>query len=96
MPVLIVFIVLCLIRCDNRSIRDSIDRYALVNRHLPVCNKTDSLSPFSVGNGEFAFTVGVTGLQTLTDFYEKGITLVTQSNWGWHTFPNDNDYRGRP
>ena len=89
---LFIFLTLCLIKCYSRNVCSSIDRYALVNRHLPVCNKADSLSPFTVGNGEFAFTVGVTGLQTFTDFYEKGIPLVTQSNWGWHTFPNDNEY----
>ncbi len=84
--------VLTFINCHRENISNSIDRYALVNRHLPFCNNADSLSPFSVGNGDFAFTVGITGLQTLTGFYEKGIPLTTQSNWGWHTFPNDSGY----
>jgi hypothetical protein len=87
-----IFLTLCLIKCDRRIVYSPIDRYALVNRHLPVCNKADSLSPFTVGNGEFAFTVDITGLQTLIEFYEKGIPLVTQSNWGWHTIPNVNGY----
>jgi len=87
--------VLALINCHRENISNSIDRYALVNRHLPVCNNADSLSPFTVGNGDFAFTVGITGLQTLTGFYEKGIPLTTQSNWGWHTFPNDSGYHVR-
>ena len=89
----LVIILLYSAGCYSKNIRVPIDRYALVNRHLPVCSKADSLSPFSVGNGNFAFTVDVTGLQTLTDFYEKGIPLVTQSNWGWHVFPNDSGYK---
>src|SRR5699024_6529021 len=51
-----------------------------------------SLNSLSVGNGNFAFTVGVTGLQSFPDYYEKGISLGTESNWGWHSFPNDSNY----
>jgi hypothetical protein len=86
-------ILLYSIGCYSKNIHVTIDRYALVNRHLRVCSEADSLSPFTVGNGDFAFTVDVTGSQTLTDFYEKGIPLVTQSNWGWHTFPNEKGYK---
>ena len=46
-----------------------IDRFALVSRHNPVIRKFDPLSPLSVGNGEFAFTCDVTGLQTFPDDY---------------------------
>jgi len=70
----------------------SIDRYELVHRHFPRLKKADPLSPFTVGNGEFAYTVDITGLQTFPDFYEKGIPLATQSNWGWHTIPNSHNY----
>jgi protein-glucosylgalactosylhydroxylysine glucosidase len=69
-----------------------IDRKALVNRHIPTLTKADTLSPFTVGNGEFAFTADVTGLQTFTRLYENGIPLGTQSQWGWHTNPNPNNY----
>ena len=70
-----------------------IDRSALVHRHLPVCKQMDPLSPFTVGNGEFALTADVTGLQTFPKLYESGIPLVTQSQWGWHTEPNVLGYR---
>ena len=73
--------------CSNK-----IDRGALVKRHIPVLTKSDSLNPFSVGNGEFAFTTDITGLQTFPEYYEKTIPLCTQSQWGWHSFPNVNDY----
>ncbi len=65
----------------------AIDREALVRRHIPRLSEADPLSPFSVGNGKFAFTADVTGLQTFPEFYEKGIPLATQSEWGWHTIP---------
>jgi hypothetical protein len=65
----------------------SLNRAARVNRHSPVMRKIDSLSPMSVGNGEFAFTADVTGLQTFPDEYENAMPLCTMSQWGWHTSP---------
>jgi hypothetical protein len=41
-----------------------------------------------VGNGEFAFTADVTGLQTFAEEYEGTIPLATLSQWAWHTGPN--------
>ncbi|MBN2317612.1 MAG: glycoside hydrolase family 65 [Acidobacteria bacterium] len=76
----------------SRSGGTAIDREKLVHRHLPRLHEADPLSPFTVGNGEFAFTADITGLQTFPDFYEKGIPLATQSNWGWHTIPNSRNY----
>lgn len=66
----------------------SIDRASLVRRHNPVVDSFDPLAPLSVGNGEFAFTADLTGLQTFPKFYEEGIPLCTMSQWGWHTVPN--------
>ena len=63
-----------------------------MTRHIPIVTKPDTLSPFTVGNGEFAFTTDVTGLQTFSNLYENGIPLGTQSQWGWHTNPNPNGY----
>lgn len=64
-----------------------IDRFALVTRHGPVLNKIEPLSPLSVGNGEFAFTCDITGLQTFPAEYESAMPLCTMSQWGWHTKP---------
>ena len=69
----------------------AINRYEVVTRHNPVITEADPFSPLSVGNGEFAFTADITGFQTFPEFYEKGIPLCTQSHWGWHTKPADND-----
>lgn len=46
----------------------------------------DHESILTVGNGEFAFNTDVTGLQSLSDYYEeKDVPLVTMSQWGWHS-----------
>jgi hypothetical protein len=65
-----------------------IDRRAVVSRHNPTLRGIDPRSPLSVGNGEFAFTVDPTGLQTFPQPYEAQMPLCTQSQWGWHTAPN--------
>jgi hypothetical protein len=65
-----------------------IDRHALVTRHNPVLHQFDPQNPFSVGNGQFAFTADVTGLQTFADAFTNTTPLGTLSQWGWHSFPN--------
>ena len=65
----------------------AIDRAALVTRHNPVLRQLDPLSPLTVGNGEFAFTADVTGLQTFLAEYDNTMPLCTMSQWGWHTRP---------
>ncbi len=65
----------------------AIDRAALVRRHNPVVRKLDPLGPLSLGNGEFAFTADVTGLQTFAAEYERDMPLCTMAQWGWHTTP---------
>lgn len=65
-----------------------IDRHALVDRNSPHITAADSLSSLSVGNGEFAFTADITGLQSFPEYYKNGVPLGTQSQWGWHSFPN--------
>jgi hypothetical protein len=72
----------------NQPAKTKIDRFSLVNRHNIEITKIDSLNSLSVGNGKFAFTVDITGLQTFPDYYSKGIPLGTMSEWGWHTAPN--------
>lgn len=71
---------------------EPIDRQALVGRHRVRLESPDRLNPLSVGNGEFAFTVDITGLQTFPAFHKKGMPLGTLSQWGWHSFPNPDGY----
>lgn len=77
----------------NNPCAQPIDRQALVQRHTIVNTKADSLSALSLGNGVFCFTADVTGLQSFPEAYEKGIPLGTQSEWGWHSFPNTGGYK---
>ena len=76
----------------NLDAASPIDRYALVHRHSVIIKKMDSLSSLSVGNGKFAFTVDPTGFQSFPSHYERGVPLGTQSEWGWHSFPNREHY----
>ncbi|MBQ5960427.1 MAG: glycoside hydrolase family 65 [Firmicutes bacterium] len=68
-----------------------IDRHETVVPFSPVNEYWDAYSPFSVGNGEFAFTADITGLQTFSSYYEPGIPLLTQAQWAWHTTPYSED-----
>jgi hypothetical protein len=70
-----------------------INRKALVQRHTVVNTKMDTLASLTAGNGIFAFTVDATGLQSFPDYYAKGVPLGTQSEWGWHSFPNTKNYK---
>ncbi|HEX3811775.1 MAG TPA: hypothetical protein VHX59_02945 [Mycobacteriales bacterium] len=69
-----------------------IDRRALVTRHNVRLTAADPLEPLSVGNGEFAFTADVTGLQTLREFHADGMRLGTHAHWSWHTAPNPDGF----
>jgi len=53
--------------CSRNVASAKIDRKALVDRHAHVLRRIDPASPFSLGNGEFAFTADVTGLQTFAE-----------------------------
>jgi hypothetical protein len=64
-----------------------IDRHALVTRHNVTLTKLDPKCPLVVGNGEFAFSTDITGLQSFQE------NLGTFSQWGWHSFPNPEGYR---
>ncbi|GAW13196.1 hypothetical protein ANO14919_025760 [Xylariales sp. No.14919] len=56
-----------------------IDRRAVVRAFNPRRNASSATTPLQVGNGNFAFGVDVTGLQTFSPF-------ATMSTWGWHNF----------
>ena len=71
-----------------------IDRKAVVDRHKIRTTATDPKSPAQVGNGEFAFGVDITGLQTFVPFN-------TMAQWSWHSFPlpegmSEKEYRQVP
>jgi hypothetical protein len=78
--------------CINEKSSTPIDRFSLVNRHNIQVETIDPLASLSAGNGNFAFTTDITGLQTFYREYENGVSTGTQSNWGWHTVPNDSGF----
>lgn len=90
----ICFFSACLVasNANAQQANSKIDRFALVSRNNVIINDVDTLGSLSVGNGEFAFTVDVTGLQTFPDEYENGIPLGTQSQWAWHRIPAKEKY----
>jgi protein-glucosylgalactosylhydroxylysine glucosidase len=75
----------------SRAVRpeslEKINRKSLVDRHSPALTRLDPRSPLSLGNGEFAFTADITGLQTWPAEYESAMPLCTMAQWGWHTAP---------
>ena len=87
-----IFIGICFFLPSLIKAQTHINRKALVERHTVINNHFDSLSSLSVGNGGFAFTVDVTGLQSFPNAYAKGVPLGTESEWGWHSFMNTNHY----
>ena len=71
-----------------------IDRAAVVARHAVRNTGINPESALTVGNGDFAVTVDVTGLQSLERiYYDNGLPLETRNTWSWHSFPNPDDLR---
>src|SRR6478752_6980965 len=84
----LVSLAILLSSCGEKQNSNKVDRFALVSRHNVVLHNVDTLGSLSVGNGEFAFTVDASGLQTFPKEYENGIALGTQSQWAWHSIPS--------
>ena len=73
---------------DTSNTTADINRQAVVTRNNPVVTEADKLASFTVGNGHFATTVDVTGLQSFPFEYGAGVPLTAMSDWGWHKFKN--------
>ena len=84
----ILLLILFCFACNTSKI----DRKKVVSRHNVEIRNTDTLNSLSLGNGRFAMTMDITGLQTFPVYYGKGVPLGTQSEWGWHSFPDSNGY----
>lgn len=87
----ILFLAAVLTGCSAIN-EEKIDRESLVGRHKVHIDAPDSLNSLTVGNGEFAFTVDVSGLQSFPQYYENGMSLGTLSQWAWHSIPTDENY----
>ena len=73
---------------DTSNTTAEINRQAVVTRNNPVVTEASPLASLSVGNGHFATTVDVTGLQSFPFEYGAGVPLTAMSDWGWHKFEN--------
>lgn len=91
LPTLVFLVVILL--TNGACNQDLIDRQAVAERNSIDIHQYDSLSCLTVGNGNFAFTADITGLQTFPEAYNDGIPLGTASNWGWHSFPNTKNFK---
>ncbi len=80
-----------------------IDRKAVVGRHDIRQTVPARDLVVSVGDGDFAFTADITGLQTFTSFHHadaadprnaaaRVTNTCTMSTWGWHESPNPEAY----
>lgn len=78
---------------DTENTTTGIDRQAVVTRNNPIVREASPLASLSVGNGHFAATVDVTGLQSYPADYTQGVPLTTMSDWGWHSFANTNNLK---
>ncbi|MFC4117351.1 hypothetical protein [Nonomuraea zeae] len=74
-----------------------IDRESVVRRHTVEIAQPDPASVLTVGNGDFAYSADVTGMQTFTAFHDQAaaraegrlaVNTTTMSTWGWHSMPN--------
>ena len=70
------------------NVTAAIDRHAVVNRNNPIITEANNLASLTVGNGHFATTVDITGLQSFPFDYGAGVPLNAMSDWGWHKFEN--------
>ncbi len=73
--------VLCflLLLCAVEAAISPIQRQKVVRSFNVRRNASSSTTPLQVGNGDLAFGVDITGLQTFHPF-------GTLSTWGWHNF----------
>ena len=70
------------------STPSSIDRKAVLLRNSPKVTAFAPLNSLSVGNGHFATTVDITGMQSFPELCKDGVPLTAMSDWAWHSFPN--------
>jgi len=89
-PTLFILLSYLLVECSGDV--TPIDRKSVVTRHNITNTAVDSLNSLTLGNGKFAFTADITGLQTFPEYYSDGISLGTISEWGWYTAPNPDGY----
>ncbi len=69
----------------------AINRKELIEFHNVILENPETNSPLTSGNGSFAYTFDITGMQTLYNEYLDNFPLCTMAEWAWHTTPADNE-----
>jgi hypothetical protein len=78
-----------------------IDRESVVRRHTIELTEADPACPLTVGNGDFAYTADITGMQTFVPFHDQAaamgdqrlaVATATMASWGWHAMPNPDGF----
>ncbi|MFF0042775.1 hypothetical protein ACFYRG_42325 [Streptomyces mirabilis] len=78
-----------------------IDRQSLVRRHTVEIDRPDPSHVLTVGNGDFAYTADVTGMQSFPAYHDQAtamaerrlaVNTATMTTWGWHAMPNPEGY----
>jgi hypothetical protein len=78
-----------------------IDRESVVRRHCVELTAPDAAAVLTVGNGDFAYTADITGMQTFTAFHDQGaaraagrlaVNTATMASWGWHSMPSEQEF----
>ncbi|MFC8097776.1 hypothetical protein [Streptomyces sp. NPDC057363] len=78
-----------------------IDREHLVRRHTLDVDQPDPASVLTVGNGDFAYTADITGMQTFVAHHDQtaafaeqrlAVNTATMASWAWHEMPNPEGY----
>ncbi|WP_050369172.1 hypothetical protein [Streptomyces acidiscabies] len=78
-----------------------IDRESVVRRHTVEITRADPSCPLTVGNGDFAYTADITGMQTFIPFHDQAaamaerrlaVNTATMASWGWHAMPNPDGF----
>ncbi|MEV6712871.1 hypothetical protein AB0M48_12640 [Lentzea sp. NPDC051208] len=86
---------------ENNNTVTTIDREAVVRRHDVRLQAPDPAHVISVGNGDFAYTADITGMQTFPAYHDQATAMAerrlatntaTMSTWGWHAMPNPDGF----
>ncbi|HUB21950.1 MAG TPA: hypothetical protein VMA97_06040 [Streptosporangiaceae bacterium] len=78
-----------------------IDRQSVVRRHCVEVTAPDPAAVLTVGNGDFAYSADITGMQTFTAFHDQAagrasgrltVNTATMTSWGWHSMPSQEEF----
>jgi hypothetical protein len=78
-----------------------IDRESVVRRHCVELTSADPSCALSVGNGDFAYTADITGMQSFPAFHDQAtaraagrlaVSTATMTTWGWHSMPSEDRF----